>query len=259
MLAEALAQLDFQSKGRLDVGIGRGTTPDTLRALEIDPSETRERYEAAYEILLQAWTNARASYAGKHWRFTSIPVGPRPVQQPYPPIYVAGTTRDTIEFAIERDLPLILASATERETLAAYRELSGRGHGELDLGAWIVSRYICVAPTRAEADALVDRGVDQLNLQKLRVRPADAPPAPPAYDPDTFRTRDCIYGTPEDCIEQIHKLHETWHVGQLRCFFNKAGTVDRRTERAMMELFAREVMPFCRQLESERSPVGTKP
>ncbi len=244
LLAEALAQLDYQSKGRLDVGIGRGTTPASLTALEIESAETRGRFAEAYEILVEAWTEASASYQGQYWQFADVAVGPPPVQQPHPPIYVAGTTRDTVQFAVDRGLPLILASETERETIAEYCELTeGRGQ-QSDLSDAVFSRYVCIAPTRAEAERLVDQTVDQLNAQKRRANPD----APPAYDPVTFRRRDCIFGTPDECIEQIRALHERWRANHLRCFFNKAGTVDRDTERAMMELFANEVIPACRHL-----------
>ncbi len=244
LLAEALAQLDYQSKGRLDVGIGRGTTPSTLQALEIGSTETRGRFAEAYEILVRAWTEDSVTFNGRFWRFADAAVGPPPVQRPHPPIYVAGMTYDTVQFAVDRHLPLILASETERETIAEYRELAAARGQPADLSAAVFSRYICIAPTRAEAERLADRTVDQLNAQKRRTNPG----APPAYDPVTFRHRDCILGTPDECIEQIRALHARWRSQHLRCFFNKAGTVDRDTERAMMELFAREVIPACRHL-----------
>jgi alkanesulfonate monooxygenase SsuD/methylene tetrahydromethanopterin reductase-like flavin-dependent oxidoreductase (luciferase family) len=258
LLAEALAQLDYQSQGRLDVGIGRGTTPTSLTALEIDSAETRGRFAEAYDILLEAWTNDRASYAGRHWQFADVAVGPPPVQRPHPPIYVAGMTHDTVQFAVDRDLPLILASETERETIAEYRELieargqplnpnSVEARGQtVDLSSAVFSRYVCIAPTRADAERLADQTVERLNAQKRKTNPS----APPAYDPETFRRRDAILGTPDECIAQIHALHATCRADRLRLFFNKAGTVDRETERGMMHLFAREVIPACRQLES---------
>lgn len=244
LLAEALAQLDYQSKGRVDVGIGRGTTPASLCALGVDPAQTRERFEEAYEILIQAWTQDRTTHQGRFWQFTDVEVGPPPVQQPHPPIYVAGTTRDTVQFAVDRDLPLLLASETERETLAHYGALAADRSCGIDLGASVMSRYVCIAPTREAAERLVDQTVDRLNEQRRRTHPG----APPMYTYDTFRTRDCIYGTPEDCVRQILALHRVWRPRRLRCFFNTAGTVDRATERAMMEIFAREVLPVCRNL-----------
>ncbi len=244
LLAEALAQLDYQGKGRLDVGIGRGTTPASLVALGIDSSETRARFAEAYAILLEAWTNESASYTGRYWKFADVGVGPTPVQRPHPPIYVAGMTRDTVLFAVERELPLILASETERETIAEYRELAAARGKDVDLSTAVFSRYVCLAATRVEAERLVEQTVERLNAQKRKTNPGAAPP----YDPETFRERDCIFGTPDECIIQIHRLHEAWHSDQLRLFFNKAGTVDRKTERVMMELFATEVLPMCRKL-----------
>lgn len=57
-LAEQLAQVDWQSSGRLDVGIGRGSaSPHAYRALGVDPETTRERFEACYDALIEAWTS----------------------------------------------------------------------------------------------------------------------------------------------------------------------------------------------------------
>jgi alkanesulfonate monooxygenase SsuD/methylene tetrahydromethanopterin reductase-like flavin-dependent oxidoreductase (luciferase family) len=245
LLAEALAQLDHQGKGRLDVGIGRGTTPTTYTALGIDPAEIRDRFEEAYEIVLRAWTQETVTYEGRFWHFADVGVGPPPVQRPHPPIYVAGMTRDTVQFAVTRDLPLILASETERETIAEYRELAAAHGRAVDLNAAVMSRYVCVAPTHGDVDRLIDQTVDRLNEQRRRTHPG----APPTYDRATFITRDCVAGTPDECIRQFQNLVQTWRPGQLRLFFNKSGTVDRPTERAMMELFAREVMPALRQLD----------
>ena len=90
ILAEQLAQLDVQSGGRLDVGIGRPNDPAVLLALGIDPAEKHARFVQGYDLLLRAWTEGRIASEDGPCQFAETEVGPHPHQQPHPPIYVAG-------------------------------------------------------------------------------------------------------------------------------------------------------------------------
>ena len=53
LLAEELAQLDCQSGGRLDVGIGRGT-PDIRRVFRQSDAESTDRLKAGLDLLITA-------------------------------------------------------------------------------------------------------------------------------------------------------------------------------------------------------------
>lgn len=55
-----------------------------------------------------------------------------------------------------------------------------------------------------------------------------------------------IYGTPDDCHEQIVRLRAQSGIGGLRCVFNAHGLLDPATALAGMTLFAREVLPALR-------------
>src|SRR5947209_15049018 len=48
-LAQEICMLDQLSRGRLELGIGRGSAPTELRMLGIDPKQTREMYREALE------------------------------------------------------------------------------------------------------------------------------------------------------------------------------------------------------------------
>src|SRR5262249_45204517 len=53
----------------------------------------------ALDIILKAWHSERFKHEGKFWSFPEITLYPRPVQQPHPPIWVAGTSARTLEWA----------------------------------------------------------------------------------------------------------------------------------------------------------------
>jgi alkanesulfonate monooxygenase SsuD/methylene tetrahydromethanopterin reductase-like flavin-dependent oxidoreductase (luciferase family) len=105
-LAEEIAMLDCLSNGRIIAGIARGI-PREYRVFNIPYSESRERFEEAWEILRGLWTEEVFSYEGKYWTFKDVALWPRPVQQPHPPVWVPVTTsKETIEFAARHNLPI---------------------------------------------------------------------------------------------------------------------------------------------------------
>jgi natural product biosynthesis luciferase-like monooxygenase protein len=88
-LAAELAVLDNLSNGRLDVGFGRAFIPKEFEVFGVSMDESRARFEEGIDIVTRLWTEDRVSYDGKFHRFRDVHVKPRPVQKPYPPIWIA--------------------------------------------------------------------------------------------------------------------------------------------------------------------------
>src|ERR1700682_3449860 len=105
-LAEELAMIDCLSKGRLVSGFARGI-PREYQVHNIPLSESRARFEEAYDIITRAWTEEVFSYEGKFWSYKDVALWPRPVQQPHPPIWmpIVGS-KESIEFAGAHNLPI---------------------------------------------------------------------------------------------------------------------------------------------------------
>jgi alkanesulfonate monooxygenase SsuD/methylene tetrahydromethanopterin reductase-like flavin-dependent oxidoreductase (luciferase family) len=97
--AEDYAMVDAISGGRLEFGIGSGNTALDYRVFAIPREESQQRMEEANEVILKAWSKERFSHQGKFWKFEEIALYPRPVQQPHPPISVAGTSLQTLGWA----------------------------------------------------------------------------------------------------------------------------------------------------------------
>src|SRR6195952_6000139 len=70
-MAEQISLIDNLSKGRLIVGLGRGSLVNTheYTGYQIDPGSAQERFEEIEEILVQCWTNEKAVHSGKYWNF----------------------------------------------------------------------------------------------------------------------------------------------------------------------------------------------
>ena len=99
--AKEVASLDYISGGRLDFGIGGGWNREEMENHGM-PWErrwrvVRERVEAMQAI----WTQDEASYDGEFVKFDRIFSWPKPVQKPYPPIYVGGDAPGTFKRVLD--------------------------------------------------------------------------------------------------------------------------------------------------------------
>ena len=91
--------LDALTDGRIVAGMLRGT-PNEYVTYDINPSESRERFEEALQLIRRCWTETQPfGWQGRHFRYRSISIWPRPVQRPHPPIYMSGSTPEAAEFA----------------------------------------------------------------------------------------------------------------------------------------------------------------
>ena len=100
-LAKTISTLDQISNGRAILGIGAGWNPPEMENHRVAFADrfriTRERIEAMKEL----WTKEEAEYAGKLVNITRSGQWPKPVQQPYPPILVAGSGANIIKRCVD--------------------------------------------------------------------------------------------------------------------------------------------------------------
>jgi alkanesulfonate monooxygenase SsuD/methylene tetrahydromethanopterin reductase-like flavin-dependent oxidoreductase (luciferase family) len=153
-MAEELAMLDCMSNGRLISGFARGI-PREYNVYGVKQSESRARYEEAFEIIRRAWTEESFSYEGKFWSFKDVAIWPRPLQQPHPPVWIPITTsKESIEFAARHNVPITpgLGGRGLTEDIVRYYAKAMKRHGftvtpqHLSLG---VGAY--VADSKAQA------------------------------------------------------------------------------------------------------------
>jgi alkanesulfonate monooxygenase SsuD/methylene tetrahydromethanopterin reductase-like flavin-dependent oxidoreductase (luciferase family) len=88
-LAVQLALLDNLSKGRIDVGIGKGTVYNEYEFVGhgLRSDDSRARLDEAMQVLERAWRETPLVYQGKYFNLRVPELRPRPVQQPGPPIW----------------------------------------------------------------------------------------------------------------------------------------------------------------------------
>jgi probable F420-dependent oxidoreductase len=92
LLARRLTTVDILSAGRLKVGFGVGWSPDEYEAAGASWQERGKRADELIQALKKIWTTDPVEFHGKYYRIPKSVIGPKPVQKPYPPVYMAAYT-----------------------------------------------------------------------------------------------------------------------------------------------------------------------
>jgi alkanesulfonate monooxygenase SsuD/methylene tetrahydromethanopterin reductase-like flavin-dependent oxidoreductase (luciferase family) len=258
-VAEELAMLDNMLAGRLVVGMLRGITGEYL-TYGLNPAEARERTTEAMELVLKAWTEPQPfGWQGRHFQFRTVAVWPRPRQQPHPPTYALGTSRESCEFAARHHLGLgvsyapfeVIAKATRY-----YREQCAH-HGWLPSPDQVIYRAnILIGETDAEADRLLEaqRGARRdfplsppvrdalLQLDRRNVAGEARTPNVGGQLPTNF------VGSPERIVDQIRRCRAESGAGVLDLMFQLPGSADLGFLMHALELFGTKVLPYIRDV-----------
>ncbi len=106
LLAEEMAMLDNMAEGRLVVGMLRGTSNEMM-TYDLNPAESRERTDEGMELILRAWKEPQPfAWQGRHFHYRTVSVWPKPLQQPLPPMFALGTSREASDFAARNHIGL---------------------------------------------------------------------------------------------------------------------------------------------------------
>src|ERR1700710_1593251 len=113
-MAEQISLIDNLSKGRLIVGLGRGSLVNTheYSGYEIDPDSAQERFEEIEKILLRCWTNEKVVHSGKYWNFEIPMLRPRPYTKPYPQILRSVASEASLAVQARQGRPVLMAAGT---------------------------------------------------------------------------------------------------------------------------------------------------
>ncbi|WP_162605980.1 LLM class F420-dependent oxidoreductase [Jiangella aurantiaca] len=96
VLAKLAVTVDHLSGGRLEFGLGAAWAEyeHTMFGLRFGTAGERlDRLEEACQIIRSLWTQERTTFAGEHYRIEDAVAEPKPVQSPYPPIWIGGSGR----------------------------------------------------------------------------------------------------------------------------------------------------------------------
>jgi len=91
LAAKLFLTADVLSGGRVIAGVGTGWMREEFEALGTPPYEERGAVTDEYlDAFRELWTQDAPRFEGRHVKFADILFEPKPVQKPYPPIWVGG-------------------------------------------------------------------------------------------------------------------------------------------------------------------------
>ena len=99
-LAKALGSLDQMSHGRLTVGVGIGGRQNMYPAFGLTTDRRARRFVELLDVMKALWTEPQATYEGQFWQLDGVPMEPKPVQKPHPPIWFGGRHPDALRRAV---------------------------------------------------------------------------------------------------------------------------------------------------------------
>ncbi len=269
-IAEEFAMIDALSGGRLVAGLLRGAPYEYL-VYNVNPAESRPRFEEAWELILRAWTDTKPfGWEGEHYRYRNVSIWPRPIQQPTPPIFISGSSQDSGEFAARHRIGLGLAFtnlALARDAARFYRDKAAElgwtptpeqivyqlpvHVADTDEKAFANTRPIIeghgAAGGMADANRLVaSAGFFRQRDEKLTKRFQNLAAEQNRTLEGAIENGVIMCGGPALVAKQVKRLREEIGCGVLNLIFDRAGPPDQK--RRSIELFAKEVMPMVRDL-----------
>ena len=113
-LIEEVCMLDHLSKGRLELGIGRGISPIEAGFYGYNPAALSDMYHEAYSVLMKGLHNAELDFSGTYDNFSKVPMTLQPVQKPNPPLWYGVTNPDSTAWAAENGVNIVTINTDDR-------------------------------------------------------------------------------------------------------------------------------------------------
>ena len=214
VLAKELASLDQVSGGRLEIGMGAGWMASDYQqaGMQFDrPGVRIERLDEAVTVLEGCFGEGIFDFEGEHYRISGLDSQPKPVQQPRPPLLMAGGGPRMLALAARRaDIvgvnpslhsgaidehagPTATAEATDHK-LAVVRDAAGERFGSIEL------------QTRVHLGVITDDA------------PALASAAAPAFGitaEEALGSPHALMGTVDECVAAIEGWRERWGISYI--------------------------------------------
>lgn len=206
-LARRVATLDVLSRGRVLLGVGAGWSHDEFEAAGVPFERRGARCDEFLRAMIELWTKDPVKFDGDFYHIPESMVGPKPVQKPHPPIYVAGFGQYTFDRAAKFGDGWNPAGIMSFEALEGMikqfrqtAESAGRGSMEVVLRSFTM---LFKSPAGAERGPMTG-SLDQIREDTARLRDIGVThliQSPPAIGFDPSATTDEMLTLMEQLME----------------------------------------------------------
>jgi alkanesulfonate monooxygenase SsuD/methylene tetrahydromethanopterin reductase-like flavin-dependent oxidoreductase (luciferase family) len=250
-VAESYAMVDVISNGRLDFGVGKGSEAHEYRKFGFDQTQSTGRLYEGTEVILQAWSDQPVNFSGEFFNYQNVPVYPKPVQRPHPPVWVGcARSEDSFRWAGENGFHLMTLPFLYREAhvlpgfIKTYRDALAKAGQDCTQTDVLGKFHIYVS---SSLDKAVEEAAPYLANYTDVHRAAD----PQRKEKGLMVVRDVkvqltegfvIAGDPQRCIDAIHKWREAVGLTAISGTFHFGG-MPQEMALKNIRLFAEKVMP----------------
>lgn len=88
--AKVVADLDYLSNGRFELGVGIGWLKEEFEALGVPWEDRGNRTMECLAVMKTLWCDEVSGFEGKYYNIKAAYQNPKPVQKPHPPIIFGG-------------------------------------------------------------------------------------------------------------------------------------------------------------------------
>jgi alkanesulfonate monooxygenase SsuD/methylene tetrahydromethanopterin reductase-like flavin-dependent oxidoreductase (luciferase family) len=260
-LLEELCMLDQLSHGRLDIGVGRGSSPHERQRFGVTPEEARPRFEEALQLLIMGFETGEFRFHGEHYAYDGLKTRFRPYQQPYPPLWYPTSNAESISYMAAQGFHMAISArhwpSFEQvcQALAQYRQEYALHRGDPDrINAHVaqpflgLSIHIHVAETDEQARAQARPAYAKFHENfTRRYFELGITKYPRQEDFDRLVDDEKVLcGSPDTVRTVLSRILEQSGANYIMGAF-MFGDLSPEDERRSLELFAHEVMPAFAQ------------
>ena len=225
--AKYLSTLDVMSNGRVIAGVAMGWWKEDFEAVGVERRFRGKLFDEQLEIITRLCTEERVTFEGQHYRIENMGMEPKPVQKPYPPIWIGGGLKSVRRAARHGEYILCFwpdEEAARSVWIPKLREEGERSGREVKLASFT---FAYVADDERDFQSAMPRLEEAVGFE-------DA-----SMDPRAIT----VSGSPERCAERIHALSAAG-VAHFVVEFQFHGLETVSFGMRQMERFAREVGPL---------------
>lgn len=215
-----------------------------FKAFEVPKEERLSRFREVQEVMDKLWNQERVTHSGPHFHMDDVPGAGAPILRPHPKVYLAANLeRGVLRAAKEADGWLVSSRLT-LTTIGAQAPMYRKAVKETGKPGYISAwREIFVADSRQQAIDTVRPQVEWLYQDRVALGHSQELPEADRIDVPFEQLLDgrFIIGSPEECIEEIHRYQEQGVEELILCsqWPGMEGDVTTKS----LRLFAEKVMP----------------
>jgi alkanesulfonate monooxygenase SsuD/methylene tetrahydromethanopterin reductase-like flavin-dependent oxidoreductase (luciferase family) len=225
-LAASATAVDRLSHGRLDLGVAPGGGSRQFAAFGVEPTTFISSFTEGLQLMKAAWSDEeRVTFHGRFRDVDDLPIQPKPVQRPHPPIWFGGNAPAALARAVRHGDSFLGAGSSTTETFTEVaatvrRELDGQGR---DAAGFTIGKrvYLMIDDDAARARERVVAGLHRKygDMPEIEAVP--------------------VSGTPVDVVRGLQAVIDA---GAEMILLNPLGDTVAQ-DREQMEWLAAEVLP----------------